>query len=238
MTREGYFQTRPIIPQPELDKLARCMTNIVRWKLRPEYVYMYDEVYAVAARLSRVLDPILGSNFQFVPQELGAYFIPVGNDAKGFKPHRDFLRVPNGIGPNGLPRLVTAWIPLTDATTLNSCLYVLPGHLDPLFPDRAGQMELGDAAAFLQDIRALPAQAGSVICWNTSLLHWGSRSSDQAAGPRLSVAVYFQSREIPPTHSTAMDIPSPLPFSRRLYLVERQWLREEMNKTPPSTNEN
>src|SRR5262245_13523545 len=120
MVREGYFQTRPIIPKPELDKLARCMTNIVRWKLRPEYVYLYDEVYAIAARLARVLDPILGSNFQLVPQELGAYFIPVGNDTKGFKPHRDYLRVP--IGPNGLPRLVTAWIPLTDATTLNSCL--------------------------------------------------------------------------------------------------------------------
>jgi hypothetical protein len=34
MRREGYFQTRPIIPQEELDMLAKCMTNIVRWKLR------------------------------------------------------------------------------------------------------------------------------------------------------------------------------------------------------------
>lgn len=226
MRREGYFQTRPIIPREELDTLAKCMTNIVRWKLSPEYAFVYDDFYAVICQLGNVLTPILGSGYQFVPEELGAYFIPTGDCEKGFSPHRDHLRTTTSIGSDGLPKLVTVWIPLTDATTLNSCLYVLPGHLDPLYPDGGSQFEMADPFTFLQSIRALPAKAGSVLCWNTSLLHWGSRSSQQATHPRLSIAVYFQSREIPPMHSTAMAIPSPIPFSRRVYLVERRWLQD------------
>ena len=36
MRREGYFQTRPIIPQEDLDTLGKCIINVVRWKLRAE----------------------------------------------------------------------------------------------------------------------------------------------------------------------------------------------------------
>ena len=32
---------------------------------------------------------------------------------------------------DGSPRYTTAWIPLTDATPNNSCLYVVPRHADP-----------------------------------------------------------------------------------------------------------
>jgi hypothetical protein len=221
MIREGYFQTRPIIPPDDLDTLVNCILNIASWKLPLSYAFVYDKFYSVIARLSNVLNPILGTGYQLVPEELNVFHVPVGDNATGFPPHRDYLRMANSIGSDGLPKLVTVWIPLTDATTLNSCMYVLPGHLDPLYPDRASQFEVGDPRDLLQNIRALPAKAGSILCWNTSLLHWGSRSSQQATHPRLSFGVYFQSRELPAAHSTVMDIPSPIPFSHRVQLIRR-----------------
>jgi ectoine hydroxylase-related dioxygenase (phytanoyl-CoA dioxygenase family) len=200
------------------------MTRIVRSKLRPEYVFVYDEYYQVLSRLNNVLTPILGPGYQLVAEELNAFFIPTDDDAKGIGPHRDFLRAADSLGAGGLPNLINVWIPLTDATSLNSCMYVLPGHLDPLYPHGGSEMDR-KIAVDLQDIRALPAGAGSILCWNTSLLHWGGRSSRRAKHPRLSFAVYFQSRRIPPLHFTAIDIPSPIPFKHRIYLVERQWQR-------------
>lgn len=53
------------------------------------------------------------------------------------------------------------------------------------------------------------------------LLHWGARSSAMAKGPRMSFAFYFQSRHVPPYHAVTMDIPSPIPFDYRLYLLEK-----------------
>jgi hypothetical protein len=217
MRREGYFQTRPIIPQDDLDTLVKCISNIrAPWKFPLKYAFVYDEFYSVLARLGNVLNPILGVGYQLVPTELNVFFIPAGENSKGFAPHRDYFR--SSIGPDGLPKLVNVWIPLTDATTLNSCIYVLPGHLDPLYPD-GSQFEVGNPRDFLQNIRALPAAAGSILCWSTSLLHWGGRSSQQATHPRVSFAVYCQSREFPPVHSTVMDIPSPIPFNHRVYLI-------------------
>ena len=230
MRREGYFQTRPIIPQEDLDTLGKCITNVVRSKLRPEYAFVYDEFYAVISRLGHVLNPILGAGYQFVPEELNAFFIPTDDDARGIGPHRDYLRTANSIGSDGLPKLVNVWIPLTDATTLNSCMHVLPGHLDPLYPhggSRANPVGDQNKLILLQNVRALPAKAGSILCWSTSLLHWGGRSSQRATHPRLSFAVYFQSRELPPVHSTTMNIPSPISFRNRVYLVERRWQDDE-----------
>ena len=136
----------------------------------------------------------------------------------------------SSIGSDGLPKLVNVWIPLTDATTLNSCMHVLPGHLDPLYPhggSRANPVGDQNKLILLQNVRALPAKAGSILCWSTGLLHWGGRSSQRATHPRLSFAVYFQSRELPPVHSTTMNIPSPISFRNRVYLVERRWQDDE-----------
>ena len=80
---------------------------------------------------------------------------------------------------------------------------------------------LRDQDVPLEDIRALPAKAGSIVCWSTSLLHWGARSSRRATQPRISMATYYQSRDVPPYHNVTMDIPSPIPFAYRIHLVEK-----------------
>jgi hypothetical protein len=229
--KEGYFQTGPILDPAEVDRLRDCIETVVDNGHDAAYALVYDDFYQVMARLTNVLQPVLGSGFQLVPDEFWAYLIPVQDGAAGTPPHRDNLKATKAFDDQGTPLLLNVWIPLTDATTDNSCIYVIPGHLDERYRSaRAGaELALGQAAAEglrpgdLQSVRALPAAAGSVLCWSTSLLHWGGRSSAHASHPRISFAVYFQSRSIPLCHEVTMDIPSPLPFARRLLLIEKLW---------------
>ncbi len=226
--KEGYFQTEPVVEPAEVEKLRRCVAVVVTNGHPPGYALVYDEFYRVMARLGSVLSPVLGPDFQLVPDECDAYHVPADGRAAGSPPHRDTLRTATSVEPDGTPTLVNVWVPLTDATALNSCIYVLPAHLDPHYPHRGGAMSpdrIDLRGRDLPNVRALPARAGSVLCWGTHLLHWGARSSEHAAGPRVSFATYYQSRRVPPYHEVTMDIPSPLPFARRLRLIEKVWCR-------------
>jgi hypothetical protein len=225
--KEGYFQTAPVVDPAEVAKLRRCIATVVSHGHHESYALVYDEFYHVMGKLTNVLAPVLGPDFQFVPDEYAAYYIPPDDQAAGSPPHRDALRTATSIEPDGTPTLVNVWIPLTDVTPLTSCMYVLPAHFDSHYPHHGGsspgKIELWSRD--LPSIRALPARAGSVLCWSTHLIHWGARSSEYATHPRISFATYYQSRHVPPYHEVTMDIPSPLPFKYRLHLIEKVWRR-------------
>lgn len=218
--KEGYFQTQPIIPQNELLRLEDCIREIIRHGHKSDYALLYDEFYVVMGKLEQVLSPVLGRNYQLVPDEFGVFYIPNGDASMGTKPHRDTLGESWTIKSDGTPNLVNVWIPITDATTLNSCIYVIPANLDPDFA-KGEVIAEKRLKVSLQDIRALPVKAGSILCWTPHLLHWGARSSRWATTPRISFAMYFQSREVEPYHKVTMDIPSKIPFEYRLYLLEK-----------------
>ena len=105
----------------------------------------------------------------------------VAPNSSGWAPHRD--------GPdrshddNGELACITIWIPLTDATTRNGCIHVVPSEWDIAY--RSGRQ---NAVVWDQKtVRALPAAAGSVLGWTHSLLHWGGRCAPDAS-PRLATS--------------------------------------------------
>ena len=53
--------------------------------------------------------------------------------AAGFSPHRDRQPAdsPGSFRDDGAAKLTTCWVPLTDATPENSCLYAIPRAHDP-----------------------------------------------------------------------------------------------------------
>lgn len=127
---------------------------------------------------------------------------------------------------DGKFKLINVWITLTDATPINSCMYIVPANLDNGFPERQRLLNAKPATSRqldFQNIRALPATAGSVIGWNPNLLHWGSRSSSNADQSRISFAVYFQRGDVEKMHPTASSLLGDMPFEYRLYLVEKVW---------------
>jgi hypothetical protein len=111
--------------------------------------------------------------------------------------------------------LLTIWIPFTDATPLNSCIYVLPLSLDPNYPANTRALTIDR----FQDIRALPAKAGSVLGWNQYLLHWGSRSCSRAEQARISWGIYFQSGDVALFDPLARKLRGRLTFEERLVFI-------------------
>ncbi len=232
---DGYFVTPPIIPQEDLDQLATCILKVTSSAQRSTYALLYDIFYEVLGRISNVLTPILGRGYQFVPDQSEAYYIDNVDHATGTGPHRDNIHDKESIAYiNGLPTLINVWIPITNATTLNSCIHLIPLRHDITFDNgipkniRDKSFTWKEVHDMLQHVRAVPAQAGSVLAWDTNILHWGGTSSIFAKEPRLSMAAYFQSAAVPPYHKFTMDIPGPIPFDYRLYFLEASFNDEEL----------
>jgi len=218
MVKEGYLQTDPIIPRDACSALVPAVQNIFRLGLPAPFAFVYDEFWQLLDRLSNILTPLLGADYKFIP-DFWVWHIPKHDHAGGWGPHRDFQHGRHALRQDGRPTLVTLWIPLTDVTPLNACMYVLPLHHDPNYPDNISNQTV--AHNQLQSIRALPAEAGSILGWNSYVIHWGGKSSEWARQPRISLGIYFQSGDIEPFDEFAMNIPCPVPFEFRLGAIGR-----------------
>ncbi len=218
---EGYFHTPPLLAPDETARLADGIGRVVHAGFPASFVCVYDEFYQAFDRLGALLAPILGDGYLMVAEGFGAWHIEGGDtESRLFGPagpHRDSLGPDRHDLARENPTLVNAWIPLTDATLDNSCIYLLPAHRDPSYLS-SDRKFLANRVPF-QHIRAVPAAAGSVVCWTTHLLHWGSRGSRRAGVPRMSIAMYLQSRAVPPYDESAFPVPSAVPFTDRLHWI-------------------
>jgi ectoine hydroxylase-related dioxygenase (phytanoyl-CoA dioxygenase family) len=134
-------------------------------------------------------------------------------------PHRDHSHV-EANDEQGNPKIVSVWIPVTDATVENGCMYVIDKEDDVNFdrPNEYAHMR----SALQQDVRndgtteatsratvlrfdmscarPLVVGAGSVCAWYGNLIHWGSQCSRYAPVPRVSITCTFRRRDAAPTH--------------------------------------
>ncbi len=212
--REGYVQVQGSQDPAQIGLLSRLVAGIRGNGLLPVFAFVYDSMWQPYRRIGPVLDCILGGPHAIMPY-LWAWHVDPGLGEAGWGPHRDR---PDIIArPDLWSKTASVWIPLTEATTLNGCMYVMPKHRDPHY----GQpMSLGLAGA-LADIRALPAVAGDSLIWTQLLLHWGSRSSELAAGPRLSMSVEFQRAGETAFADFCISPEQSLTFEQKLGLIGR-----------------
>ena len=180
---EGYLKAESIIPPDETVRIARAIQKIVDRGLPPAFIFVYDEVWQIFGRLGGVIEPILGHDFKNKTSGMWAWHID--RHSTGFTPHRDLLDSNNQA--DGRPTNLTIWIPFTDASPVNGCMYVLPTNRDPNYPHNIGRLEIRN----LQDIRALPAPVGSILGWNAGIIHWGGRCSQWMEQPRMSISMTF-----------------------------------------------
>jgi hypothetical protein len=212
---EGYFQAPPVVPSELCKKLELALYVILEAGHHPLFLSVFDEYWQVLGSLSNVLSPILGKNYQLVG-DYWIWCISPQTAVHGWGPHRDNqFRNRAVIRQDWLPTIATIWIPFTDAEPLNGCMYLLPTHLDPNFPNNLDYLH----ADRPQDIRALPAKAGSVLGWNQYILHWGGKASKWAKHPRISTGVYFQSSDVEPYVNKIIPFDKPLPLENRLAYI-------------------
>jgi hypothetical protein len=215
---DGYFQLPPCLPTELVGRLAEGVRNLHRAHIPPVFIFVYEELWDLTRGLAPLISTVLGPGFRALP-DMWAWCIEPRGSERGWQPHRD--RDFHTLEPNGLPGSLSLWIPLTDATPLNGCIYCLPACRDPNYLLRRDEPEVPHP----QDARALPAAAGSVLGWNQALLHWGGRASGRARVPRISVSMELQRGDRPPLATPLLDPQAPPAFERRLGLVGHQILQ-------------
>ncbi len=209
LKEEGYFQLDGLIPAQEVEKLAVGIERLQQHHLRPAFILVYDEAWQLFRRFSPLLSAILGSDYREIT--FWAWYIDPKKAETGWKPHIDRV---SKLRPDGLTDSVNIWIALTNATPLNGCMYIVPANLDPSYGRAVNQPEFP-----LQSIRALPVPAGSILCWNSQVWHWGGKSSTKATQPRISIAKEFQRGDVAPYVHPVLDPLVSLSLPERLGLV-------------------
>ena len=212
---EGYFQLPPQRWDLPIDGMVNLVKALNANGLPLPFAFVYDEFWCLYLRLNHVIESLIGPGFLRLP-DFWAWLVDPQKDESGWSPHRD--KNHKALFEDGSPKSVTIWIPLTDSTTLNGCMYLVPADRDPVY----GTPQDDQRVFKHSDIRALPAQAGSVLCWNQAILHWGSHSSTRETLPRISVAFEFQSGQVPPFNEP-LTKPNEIPsFAFRMQLIGKQ----------------
>lgn len=221
IAEEGYLQSGPGVSAGDCKALSTAIERIVQAGYHPMFLSVYDEYWQVMRRLAPLLTPILGADYR-VLGDFWTWCISQRTARAGWGPHRDH-QFPGRttLRDDGTPMVVTVWIAFTDATPLNGCIHLLPLTRDPNFPDHLDNFVPGN----LQDVRALPARAGSVLAWNQYVLHWGGTASKWADGPRVSTGIYVQAGDVPLFTDKPVDFDEDLPFAKRLALIASNLLQ-------------
>jgi hypothetical protein len=182
------------------------------------FAFVYDDLWSVVRGpwLRGFLGALLGPGYR-QNSHLWLFRLLPERSASGWPPHAD--------GPER-PDRVTVWIPLTDATLDNGCMYVVPQDRVPAsIPDftRVRSVDLGELQVLLQSSRALPAAAGSVLGWNHRVIHWGS-ACGRPEHPRVSLSVEFVAagtRVFPDEAPALAASPTLPPLADRLRAIAR-----------------
>ena len=231
MLRDGYFGDHDNALEQLTPAVGEAVKRCVALGLPAVFAWVYDEPWACYARLRPVFAHFLGADYKPLPA-FWAWHVDPKKGETGWKPHRDNRY--QSLAADGSPLTLTCWIPLSDANPLNSCMYIVPKHVDPGYSLPAGMPE-PPTPVFAA--RALPARPGDYLVWNQCVLHWGGPTSEFAEHPRMSLALEFQRGDIPPVmrpfprgaHRPALpplleQQPSPS-FGTRIQLVARQILQ-------------
>jgi ectoine hydroxylase-related dioxygenase (phytanoyl-CoA dioxygenase family) len=203
-------------------RLRASVENLNRRGIPLAFAFVYDEFWQAFQSISPVIEAALGPGYKAMP-DFWVWCVVPSETSVGWGPHRD--KVAPTLDRDNSPHTLTVWLPFSDATPLNGCIYMLPAHLDERFKRRNWGGEGNNVVPNPQDVRALPASAGSVLAWNQAVLHWGGRASRQAEAARVSAAFEFQRGDKPAFNNPLLDPKKTPAFRQRLGLIAKQVLQ-------------
>lgn len=218
LAREGYFQLPALDWGFDVAGLAQGVSAVVAAGYVPAFAFMYDEPWVMYGRLKTLIASVLGDDYKMMPA-FWAWHVDGVREPAGWQPHRDLGH--RTLMPDRRPMAMTFWLPLTEATPNNGCMYLLPADLDPYY----GTPRDHETNLQLQDVRALPSPAGGLLAWTQAVFHWGGRARKPIPHPRISISVEFQRGDKPPFYEPLLN-PTELPdATMRLRLILRQVLQ-------------
>jgi hypothetical protein len=217
LSTEGYVHMdQPGIVAP-YDAIANAMERIEQARLPAAFVAVFDEVWAMAAQMQGVVSDLLETDAALVPDFWATFSRPGDAGAAAGR-----KRPGKALNDDGSPNTLSAWMPITEATTENGCVYVVPSMHDKNYDN--GSNDRADAG--LQAIRAVPAKPGDVLIWTGETYTWQSRTSQYWKGkPQMSLSWEFQSAAASPFEGYVVDSLPYVPFEMRLALIAQQMPR-------------
>jgi len=218
LSHEGYFQAHKILPDALCEEMRECIENVKNAGLPVMFALVYDVFFEAFQYFNSILEHTLGEEYKLIPN-FWVYYIDTTDESKGFEPHRD-LEYTDTIDADGNPQVLTLWITITDATPLNSCMYVVPAHRDPDYKKAIHDLDMVNSSFKLEDARAVPIEKGSLSAWDQYIYHWGSRGSKRAQCPRISYALYCQRGDIAAVDAN-INLKTGIDFETRLALICR-----------------
>jgi Phytanoyl-CoA dioxygenase (PhyH) len=212
---EGYFQTRKIFSPALIHQMRACVEQLRAQNWPLVFSFVFDEFWTILRTTSveQVVSGFLGAGCK-QNSAVWTYWVSTQKGSAGWTPHTD----------GSEEHRVSVWLPLTDATLDNGCMYVIPRNLVPksLPADytKWANVSKAELSHLLQCSRALPAEAGCLLGWDNSLIHWGSVSSG-APVPRISIAAEFLGTQAKVTSydRPLLDTTSLPTFEQRLYII-------------------
>ncbi len=222
MQSEGWFQVDAFFAPERIARLRVGIENLRRAGWLPVFILLYDELWTLtqSSTMRSLMDAMLGRGSK-QQANVWSHYVADETGGKGWYPHPDYAR---GLQENGLPHSLTVWIPLTDATLENGCIYLIPGDRiaggtgqNLLAPSSFSRDEV---CTYLQAALALPAKAGALLGWQSNIIHWGSHvariPNEAPPPPRVSIGLHYQREELKGGYPT-LDRDSPIPsFEARL----------------------
>ncbi|MBV9045809.1 MAG: phytanoyl-CoA dioxygenase family protein [Alphaproteobacteria bacterium] len=225
---DGYFHESGIDLGIDHAAVATTVRALSAAGILPVFAFVFDEFWMPFHKLHPWYAGLLG-DYAMLPAFWVWNLEPSKGDA-GWAPHRDKGHM--ALLPDGSPRALTTWIPLSPSLPLNGCMYIVPASADPAY----GTPNDNQIRFELPAIRALPAQPGDVLMWNQAVLHWGGRTSPRAPHSRVSMAFEFQQTGTAPYYEPPLKPRAFIPFDQRLTLIANQILRyRHMYKFDPAT---
>jgi hypothetical protein len=210
---EGWFHTSATLADGRLGDLRGGVYTLRERGLPPSFCFVYDEYWLVARApsLTRLVSSALGPGYRQI-SNVWCHYVNPTKRASGWQPHRD--------GFQNAEQRLTVWIPLTEATLDNGCMYLVPkGTVPP-----GTSLAEANVNALLQNTRALPAKPGEALGWTFEVVHWGGSVSEDATHARIALSFEFLGADAEPDDSERPVYPvaEPLPsFEERLYCICR-----------------
>jgi hypothetical protein len=205
--RDGYFAAPGVLSTARTSAILKAIEQLRANDWHPMFVFVFDELWTLAwaSAVRSIATTLLGERPRLIPH-VAVHYIHEEGSPQGWVPHVD--------GP-GRDARISTWVPLTDATVDNGCMYIIPRSdnaaeaLDQLSGE---ELSTTDAKTLLKHVRALPAPAGSVLGWAFDIWHWGSVRK-AGAPPRVSVAFEWLGQDGVPRESESplLDLDRGLP---------------------------
>lgn len=214
----GFLTLSNYLSLTEVARMRKAVENLVRNDWPPVFSFVYDDFWLIgrSSSIRKLLVEVLHPNYRLLTR-LWTHYVRAARGNGGWIPHLDH--------PNETGHTTSVWIPLSESTLTNGCMYIVKrneqtGPLCNEYPN-ATAYTMDQLRTLLKNTRALPASPGSLLCWDEKILHWGGEF-EGGQEPRISLALEFTIPEFVTAddQEQLIDPMGPLPsFESRLLFI-------------------